>query len=924
MIDHHAAVNLIQWVNREFTVDQRATLLMVSSVCFDLSVYDVFGGLGAGARVVIAPSEDLRDPARLAQLVEEERITFWSSVPSTMGHLVNYLENVAPGYRQDDLKVVFLSGDWIPLQLPARIRAFFPQAQVVSLGGATEATVWSNFYRIGEIDEAWASIPYGKPIDNTSFYILDKGLDVVPAGVIGDLYIGGVGVARGYANEPEKTAAAFLPDRCAPGHARMYRTGDLGRMMDDGNIEFLGRADHQVKIRGFRIELGEIESQLLRHEAVQDAVVGARVDPTGERFLCAYIVPAAPLDTAELKQHLAAAVPEYMIPTAFIELPELPLTANGKVDRKALPDPGVDNIATAAAFVAPENGVEAALIEIWEEILGVEGIGSRHDFFELGGHSLSAVQVVTRIRRRLGIDLPLREVFQQPVLTDLARIVSLLQTEAKQAHGPELPVIEPRRERGEAPLSFSQQRLWFMDQLEPGNPFYNISSAVRLSGRLDLPVLRQALGEVIRRHEVLRTIFVPRDGGAVQVILPPAPPSLPAFDLSALPAAARDAEVRKLVSQAALRAFDLARGPLLECRIVHLGEMEHVLTLSMHHIVSDGWSSGILVRELVTFYESFLRGEPSPLPELPIQYADFSVWQQQWLRGEVYDDQISYWLKQLAGAPGLIQLSTDHPRPPVQSFRGDRYEFELPSELAERLRHLGRSEDCTLFMTLLAGFQTLLHHYSGDEDILVGAPISYRNWAEIEGLIGFFVNTLVYRTGFSGDPTFRELLARVRKVVLGAFAHQHIPFEKLVEELRPVRSPSHQPLYQVGMVLQPPGNRRYEGSELVMHPLTYDVETTQFDLNLSMIDTPHGVSCQLQYSTDLFERVTIVWMAEQFALLLDQAEKNPDLRICEIKDLLAQSDKRRWSGIQEQIGRISVSSFQKRRRKAIATVAEEV
>jgi tyrocidine synthetase-3 len=920
MIEHRPAMNLVQWVNREAAVDHRDTLLMVSSVCFDLSVYDVFGGLGAGARLVIAKPEDLRDPGRLLRLLAAERITFWNSVPSTLNHLVNYLEDAAPDYRQADLRMVFLSGDWIPLALPSRLWAFFPEARVVSLGGATEATVWSNSYPIGQIDESWASIPYGKPIANTSFYILNRDLEVVPEGVVGDLYIGGVGVARGYANEPEKTAWAFLPDRFADGHARMYRTGDLGRRMADGNIEFLGRADHQVKIRGFRVELGEIESQLLRHAAVRDAVVVDRVGPTGEKYLCAYIVTAAAVETAELRSHLATALPDYMIPTTFVALPELPLTANGKLDRKALPEPGVLNIASAAGFVAPEGEVETGLVAIWEEVLGVEGIGTRHDFFALGGHSLSAVQVVTHLRRRFGIELPLREVFQNPVLADLARAA---EAEQGRARGPAVPPLRPREVRAEAPLSFSQQRLWFMDQLEPGNPFYNVSSAVRVVGRLDLAVLHRSLAEIVRRHEILRTVFASRNEGAVQVIQPAAPPALPFLDLRALPEVDREREARAQAKRAMLISFDLSRGPLLECRVLALGAHEHVFTLTMHHIISDGWSIGILVRELMALYGAFLRGEASPLSELPVQYADFAVWQQQWLRGEILAEQLAYWRRQLDGAPPLIHLPTDHPRPPVQGFRGDRHDFVLPAELTERLRGLSRGEDCTFFMTSLAAFHTLLHHYSGDDDVLVGAPISYRNWGEIEGLIGFFVNTLVYRTRFAGDPTFRELLARVRGVVLEAFAHQHVPFEKLVEELQPVRSPGYQPLYQVGMVLQPPGSEGVEEEGLRVHPLAHDVETTQFDLNLSMVEAPQGILCQLQYSIDLFEKVTIVWMAEQLVRLLEQVERNPDLRVSEVKALLAQADRQRWSAVKEQIGENHRQSFEKRKRRRVGALLKE-
>ncbi len=891
MIEHAMAANLVAWVNREFAVGRDDRLLMVSSACFDLSVYDLFGGLAAGAAVVIAGRDDLRDPARLDRLMHDERITFWSSTPSTLAHLVKHLEETEPGALRPHLRTVLLSGDWIPLSLPDRIRRIFPAARVVSLGGATEATVWSNVFAIDRIDPEWASIPYGRPIDNTSFYILDRRLDPVPPGVVGDLFIGGVGVARGYAGDPERTAASFLPDPFVPGSVpgsafrRMYRTGDLGRMLPDGQMEFLGRADHQVKIRGFRVELGEIESRLGQHPAVREAAVVDRTDRSGEKYLCAYV--AAPeIPAADLRAWLAGALPEYMIPAAFVALPALPLTANGKLDRRALPDPDAANLVTGSAYAAPSSGLEAALVEIWSGVLGLEGIGVRHEFFEIGGHSLSAVRVLTQIRQRLGVDLPLREFFEAATIEQVARAIA---DRTEQSAG--APAIPRRGGSGPAPLSHAQERLWFLYLLEPESPAFHLGGAVRLSGELSPAAFAAAIGETVRRHEVLRTRYLPyldTEDGPVQTVDPavdPAvAPSLPLVDLGGLTVAVRERELRRLADREMARPFQLSHDWPLRVHLVRLGMDAHAALFTLHHIAGDGWSLGLLIREVGALYSAYATanaegtaGCAPAFPELPIQYADFAAWQRSWLSGERLETQLDWWRLHLAGPLPLLELPQQRARPETPRFQGAARGVAVPADLRQPLEAIAHGEGATLFMALLAGFKSLLHLASGQEDLIVGTNVANRDRGEVEGLIGFFVNNLALRTNVSGDPSFRELLRRVRDTALGAFAHQEVPFEKVLEAVQPRRQAVFAPLFQVMFVLQnfPAPARQAGGLEIA--PLELETRTANFDLTLMLSDEAGELKGALLYDTDLFDEPSIARLEEHFLTILRSAAGDPDL-----------------------------------------------
>jgi acyl carrier protein len=631
-------------------------------------------------------------------------------------------------------------------------------------------------------------------------YVCDALSSPQPAGVPGELLIGGAGVARGYLGRAGLTAERFIPDPVGgEAGARLYRTGDRARWRADGTLEFLGRVDAQVKVRGFRIEPGEIEAVLRGHESVTECVVVVREDVPGETRLVAYV--AGGVDAEALRAHLRRSLPEYMVPSAFVVLHALPLTPNGKLDRKALPAP---ELASAEeTYVAPRTPVEEVLAGIWAEVLRVDRVGVEESFFELGGHSLLATRVASRVREVFGVEMPLRALFEGPTVAELAGRVE----EMRRAELPVLPPVVPtERDGSPLPLSFAQERLWFIDRLEPGSTVYNIPVARRLGGALHVAALERALGEIVRRHEALRTVFQEMGGSPAQVIAPFGGFALPVEDLSALGEADREAAVEQRVGDEARRAFDLSAGPLFRAALLRLGDEDHVLLLSMHHIVSDAWSMGVLFRELSALYEAYREGRESPLPELAVQYADYAVWQREQLEGEVLDRQLSYWRERLSGAPELLELPADHPRPPVQTHRGATVPVEFPPELLERLQALGRSEGATLYMTLLSAFQVLLSKYAGSDDVVVGSPVAGRTRGEVEELIGFFVNTLVLRTDLSGDPSFRELLGQVREATLSAYAHQEVPFERLVAELQPERSLSHSPLFQVLFALQNAGD----------------------------------------------------------------------------------------------------------------------
>jgi acyl carrier protein len=634
--------------------------------------------------LVIAEVDGHRDSRYLAETIRSSRISIFHCVPSLLRFLVE-----EPAF--DDslaLRAVMCGGEALPTEVVRRFQSR-SRAKLYNVYGPTE-TIIDSTYWLCEGVNGRSSMPIGRPIPNARTYILDDALRPLPIGVHGHLHIGGEGLARGYLNRPELTAEKFIPDpfSAEPG-ARLYKTGDLARYLPDGNIEFLGRGDHQVKIRGFRIEIGEIEAALGQHPAVRGVVVLAREDAPGEKRLVAYVVTESTAD--ELRRFLKDKLPDHMVPVGFVLLDTLPLLPNGKIDRRALPAPDRSR-PELKAFVAPRTPTEELLADIWAQLLDIEPVGVHDDFFDLGGHSLLATQLVSRVRDAFHAEIPLRRLFEVPIVAGLAESIEAARlTEQNQLAPPIVPI--PRNE--DLALSFAQQRLWFFDQLEPGLSTYNMPAAVRLNGPLNLAALEQSLNEVVKRHESLRTTFGMAGGQPTQVIAPTLTINLPVVDLRELPARERETEVRRLVTAEAERPFDLSHGPLLRGTVLRLGDEEHVGMLTMHHTVSDGWSTRILVRELATFYVASSAGGSSPLPALPIQYADFAHWQRQWLQGEVLENQIAYWKKQLAGAPDLIDLPTDHPRPAVQAFRGAHQSLVLPKHLQENFKALSRQEGVT-------------------------------------------------------------------------------------------------------------------------------------------------------------------------------------------------------------------------------------
>jgi amino acid adenylation domain-containing protein len=890
MNGHRGVINLLAWGERHWELHAGDALLQRTSLSFDVSVRELFSPLLAGARLVLVRPGGQREVDYLVDVVRRQGIT---TMVLTVSHMQAFLEH--PELENcSSLRRIVLGGESIPAGMIAELRTRLPGARLYHEYGPTEATVTSTA-RIctAEGDAPGASI--GGPISNTQAYLLDARGKPVPVGVAGELYLGGAGIARGYLGRPALTADRFVPDAfgARPG-ARLYRTGDLGRWLADGTIEFLGRVDTQVKVRGYRIEPGEIEARLLAREGVSEAVVVAHEDEAGNRRLVAYVVGG--VEAGVLREHLRRELPEYMVPAVFVPLERLPLTPSGKLDRRALPAP--EHAAGTDGYVAPRTPVEEVLAEIWAEMLRLERVGVEESFFELGGHSLLVTRVVSRVREVFGVELPLRALFEGPTVAELAVRVE----EMRRAGLPVLPpIVHIDRDRP-LPLSFAQERLWFLDRLEPGNTTYNLSAALRLGGVLDPAALERALGEIVRRHDALRTTFAEADGSPVQVISPFGGFTLPVEDLSDLGDADRQAAARRRTGEEAARPFDLAAGPLFRATLLRLGEEEHVLLLSMHHIVSDGWSMGVFARELSALYGAYREGGESPLPELAVQYADYAVWQREQLAGEVLDRQLAYWTERLSGAPELLELPTDHPRPPVQTYRGATVPVALSGELLERLQALGRSEGATLYMTLLAAFQVLLGRYGGSEDVVVGSPIAGRTRGEVEALIGFFVNTLVVRTDLSGDPSFRETLRRVREATLGAYAHQDVPFEKLVVELQPERSLSHSPLFQVLFALQNAGGGGTTLAGLQTSGAGQGMEAAKFDLSLELVASPQGLRGGLNYSTDLFERGTVERMLGHLERVLEQVAADADVRLSKL-ELLGEAEREQVLGTWNQTER---------------------
>ncbi|HEX2187808.1 MAG TPA: amino acid adenylation domain-containing protein [Longimicrobiaceae bacterium] len=858
VVTHGNAASMLPPAAATFRAGPGSRVVQATSIGFDVSLLEVFVALLSGAALHVADRETVLAPERLAAFLREREIGSWVTTPALLDSL--------PHADFPALRAVSAGGERCPAGTAAR---WSDGGRLMNMYGPTEATLYATAHRCAPgLAEA---PPIGRPLAAARAYVLDGRGEPAPAGVPGELYLGGGGVARGYLGRPGPTAERFVPDPFSrvPG-ARLYRTGDRARWRLDGELEFLGRVDRQVKVRGVRIEPGEVEAALAAHPAVREAVVEARGDAPGGRRLVAWLVAeegAAP-SAGELRAHLAARLPEPMVPGAFVTLERLPLGASGKVDRRALPAPG----GGGAAYVAPRTPTEEELCAVWAEVLGVERAGATDSFFELGGHSLLVMRVVSRVRRTLGVELPLGAVFEAPTVEALAPRVEALRAAGA---GDALPPVVPVPRDRPLPLSFAQRRLWFVHRLAPDSPAYNMPGAVRLRGAPDPAALRGSLDLLVRRHETLRTVFEEHAGEPVQRVLPPAPVPLPGVDLERLPPGRREAEARRLAAAEGLRPFDLGRGPLLRVLLLRLADDDHVLCFTLHHVVSDGWSMDVLLREVSESYAALARGGEPRLPELPVQYADFAAWQRDRLSGGALERLLGWWRETLAGAPPLLEVPTDRPRALGQDPRAGGHAFAITAELSGALRALGRREGTTPFMTLMAGWQALLGRYAAQDEVVVGTPIAGRTAAETEGLIGFFVNMLPLRTDLGGDPSWAELLARVRGTALGAYQHQELPFERLVEGLGVERSLTHAPVFQAAFALQPAvGGGRLRLGELEMEPFAAGEGAAKFDLDL-VVDDGDELRGTLFYRRALFDPETAARMAGHLEAVLEGMAADP-------------------------------------------------
>ncbi len=848
-IAHRSVVNFLTHMRGSPGLTAADVLLAVTTLSFDIAGLELWLPLVTGARVEICDRRTAADGAALRALLDRTGATVMQATPATWRLLIE------AGWQGGARFKALCGGEALPPDLADALVARAGSAW--NLYGPTETTIWSTAQRLDG-----GPISIGRPIANTRVYVLDRHLAPTPIGVPGELYIGGAGVALGYRNRPELTHDRFLADPFGPPGARLYRTGDLARYRADGALEHLGRIDDQLKLRGHRIEPGEIEAALCRDPRVREAAVVAREVAPGDVRLIAYVVSADPPPPAELRRALEATLPAYMIPSAFVVLDRLPRTPNGKLDRRALPAPGAP---TARVYEAPATLFEQQLAAIWADVLGADRIGATDDFFALGGHSLLAMRVLARVRDAFKLDPSLQSLFQAPNVRALARHLEGLTA---------APDALPLGPRGDAPaaLSFAQERFWFLERFEPGSALYHSPAAMRARGRLDMGALSRALDAVVARHEVLRTALVSTDEGGAPALMPARAVPVEILTRTGL----AWPEARHLLAERARVPFDLAAGMTLRVTVISLAADDHAILFLFHHVAVDGWSLDVFFRELALFYDAFTEGKPAPaLPPLRLQHADFAVWQRRLLASGVLDAQLAFWKQTLAGAPDLLDLPLDHPRPEVLSTRGATRSLELSRELLDALHAFGRRAGTTLFVTLLAGFQALLHGLSGQDDVNVGTPVAGRTRVELEDLIGPFVSTLVIRGDLSGDPSFLALTARVREATLAACAHQDVPFERLVEELAPKRATRHAPLFQVMFVLQNADRRPRALRGLTLSPIDVDTGVAKVDLTLWMREHEGGLHALLEYSTDLFVPATIDRMLAQLDALLRAAVDRP-------------------------------------------------
>ncbi|MCU1786941.1 non-ribosomal peptide synthetase [Pseudomonas sp. 13B_2.1_Bac1] len=867
---HAALAERLQWMQATYQLNDTDVLMQKAPISFDVSVWECFWPLITGCRLVLAGPGEHRDPHRIAQLVQEHGVTTLHFVPPLLQLFID--EPLAA--ECTSLRRLFSGGEALPAELRNRVLAQLPAVQLHNRYGPTETAINVTHWQCTAADGERS--PIGRPLGNVICRVLDEQLNPLPAGVPGELCIGGIGLARGYLGRAGLTAERFVADPLGEGGARLYRTGDRARWSADGVLEYLGRLDQQVKLRGFRVEPEEIEARLLALDGIAQAVVLVR-----DAQLIGYYTASTALDEQDVKAALAAELPEYMVPALLMRLDAMPLSPSGKLDRRALPAP----VWQTREHIEPQTALQQQIAAIWREVLGVPRLGLRDDFFVLGGHSLLATQIISRTRQACDVELPLRTLFEASELGAFAEQVALIQASGQRNQQTAIAQVDRSQK---VPLSYSQQRMWFLWQMEPDSPAYNVGGMARLRGVLDVGRFEAALQALVMRHETLRTTFPSVDGVAYQKVSAQTGLRMDWQDLSALDATERQQRLQQRADQEAHTPFNLETGPLLRACLVKAGDQEHYLVLTLHHIVTEGWAMDIFARELSALYEAFIDERLSPLPPLPVQYLDYSVWQRQWLESGERQRQLDYWTAQLGSEHPLLELPGDRPRPPVQSHQGELYRFDLSDDLAARVRAFNAEHGLTLFMTMTATLAVLLYRYSGQTDLRIGAPVANRIRPESEGLIGAFLNTQVLRCQLNGQMNVAELFEHVRHTVIEGQSHQDLPFDHLVEALQPPRSAAYNPLFQVMCNVQ-----RWEFQQsrqlagMTVEYLANDARATKFDLNLEVTDLDHRLGCCMTYSTDLFDEPRIARMAEHWRNLLEALIANPAQRLSELPLLTA-------------------------------------
>jgi amino acid adenylation domain-containing protein len=903
VVPHRGLGHLVEVQKALFHLTPDDRILQLASLSFDAATFEIVMALGSGATLVLEDRWDLLPGPALLRLLHEHQISVITITPSALALLPD-------DHPLPHLRLINVAGEACSATLVnrwGRGRTF------CNLYGPTETTIWAT---VESCSPGEQPPPIGQAIPSLAVYLLDEHLQPIPDGTVGEIYIGGLGVTRGYRHKAALTATAFRPDPFTdqPG-GRLYKTGDLAYQLPDGRLVYAGRKDQQVKIRGIRVELGEIEHRLAQHPDVAQAVTQVHRNPNGSQALVAYIVPhdaAAPTPT-DLRHYVAQTLPEHMVPEFIVSLSHLPTTPNGKLDRQALPAPGRQRPALATPFAAPQTPTEQTIAALWSDILAIDGLGRQDNFFECGGHSLAITQVAARIQATLQVNVPLVALFEQSTIAQLA---AYLDTHHRQSPQNQIPPIQVKRTPDQTvfPLSFSQERVWFMRELLPDNRAYNAQSSIRFRGGLDIPALEKALTTLVERHEMWRTTFALVDNWPRQHIHLAWTVRLPLVDVSHIPAENREAAAASHIRRAFDHVFDTTQLPLLHFLLIKLGDDDHVLVQVEHHFIHDGWSYAIQQQEFKALYTAFRQDKPSPLPPATIQFADFVLWQREWLQGEVLKTQLDYWQKQLKGLNQVTEILTDYPRPPVQTLRGRALRTLIPAPLTRQLRAFSQTEKATLFMVLLTGLKALLSRYTNQEDIVVGSSVANRRLPESEGLIGMIVNNVALRTDLSDQPTFREAVARVRQTALEAYDHQDIPFERIVGAMQPERDLSRNPFFQIIFSFHDAPVPTLELPDVQGEITYHQNDSAKFDLNVLVIPSgerqgPDELLIVWEYNRDLFTTETITRLAARFEHLLHQAIIHPDTRLSDLSFLTPDEEQailQEWNNTATHFGDVSL------------------